>query len=208
MSDLHARAIVFDKDGVLVDTMAMIRAAWSAWAAARGLDREDVLSSIHMTGVELITRFAPSSDPAAELRWISAHQAESGPTIVPFPGARELLARLPRGAWAIVTSGRREPTLRHLQAAGLPLPDVLVAAEDTPRGKPDPAGYLLAAQRLGVPPDDCIAVEDTPAGVRAAADAGMYVVAVTNTHPASELTDADAVVPSLLSFTWPELTRA
>jgi sugar-phosphatase len=188
---------VFDKDGVLVDTMGMIQAAWTEWAATRGLDATEVLASIHMTGAELISRFAPSSDPGEEIRWIAARQSAVERSIVAFPGASALLAGLPRDAWAIVTSGRREPAIRHLEIAGLPVPEVLVSAEDTPRGKPDPAGFVLAARRLDVPPQACLAVEDSPAGVQAAVDAGFFVVAVTSTHPASSLINADAVVGSL-----------
>jgi mannitol-1-/sugar-/sorbitol-6-phosphatase len=194
---LHARAIVFDKDGVLVDTMAIIRAAWAAWAERRGLSADEVLASIHMTAYELLARFAPAADPAAEIGWISAHQATFEQSIIPFPGARELLTTLAPDRWAIVTSGRRSAVTRHLGMAGLPQPRVLVAAEDTPRGKPDPAGYLLAATRLRVAAGECVAVEDSPAGIRAARDAGMFVVGVTNTHPAAELTEANAIIASL-----------
>ena len=197
MGVFHARAIVFDKDGVLLDTMPMIREAWAEWARSRGLDAAEVLSQIHMTGYELLERFAPSSDPAAEFRWIGAHQAAAEPDIVAYAGAAELLQRLQRDAWAVVTSARREVSIRHLRIGGLPLPEVLVAAEDTPRGKPYPAGYRLAAQRLGVPPELCVAVEDAPAGVRAARGAGMRVIAVTTTHEADALTEADAAIQSL-----------
>jgi mannitol-1-/sugar-/sorbitol-6-phosphatase len=194
---LHARAIVFDKDGVLLDTMAMIRETWAGWARARGLDPDEVLASIHMTGYELLARFVPTADPGAEFRWIGARQAALEPSIVAFGGAAELISRLPRNAWAVVTSARREVSIRHLGIAGLPVPDVLIAAEDTPRGKPDPAGYRLAAERLGVRADDCVVVEDAPAGVRAARDAGMSVVAVTTTHMADDLREADAIIGSL-----------
>ena len=84
--------------------------------------------------------------------------------------------------------------------AGLPVPHVLVTAELTPRGKPDPAGYRLAAERLGVSPDRCLAIEDSPAGLRAAIVAGMFAVGVTNTHDPAELTDARLVIPSLLAL--------
>lgn len=197
MGVFHARAVVFDKDGVLLDTMAVIRAAWADWARARGIDSDEVLASIHMTGNELLDRFAPTADPAAEFRWIAAREAGLEGSVAVFDGAAELLEGLPAHAWAIVTSARREAALRHIRTAGLPVPDVMVCAEDTPRGKPDPAGYLLAAERLGVIPRQCLAVEDAPAGVRAARDAGMVVVAVTNTHPRSELAEADAIISSL-----------
>jgi sugar-phosphatase len=194
---LHARAIVFDKDGVLLDTMAMIRAVWSEWAAERGLDPAAVLAEIHRTAYELFDRFAPAADPAAELAWIGARQASREPSIAAFRGASELLQALPEGAWAVVTSARREVSARHLSAAGLRVPRVLICAEDTPVGKPDPAGYLLAAERLGVRPAECLAVEDAPAGVRAARAAGMFVVAVTTSHPPDDLREADAVIESL-----------
>jgi sugar-phosphatase len=192
-----ARAIVFDLDGVLVDTMPSIRAAWTEWALARNLAPAEVLGSIHMTGVELVERFAPDLDPLSEARQISARQASSEATLTKFDGSLELLERLPPERWAIVTSARLEPAMRHLAMAGLPVPRVLITAELTRRGKPDPAGYRLAAERLGVAPPECVAIEDTPAGIRAARDAGMIALGVTNTHGASELHEAHAVITSL-----------
>jgi len=192
-----ARAIVFDLDGVLVDTMPTIRAAWAEWAAERGLAPEEVLASIHLTGIELIERFAPGIDPLAEARRISARQASIETALNRFDGALDLIERLPANAWAIVTSARVEPALRHLAMAGLPVPNVLITAEQTPRGKPDPAGYRMAADRLAVAPGDCVAIEDSPAGIRAALDAGMTVIGVTTTHAVSELSHAAAVISSL-----------
>ena len=189
--------MVFDLDGVLVDTMPAIRATWMRWALERGLVPAEVLGSIHMTGVELIRRFAPELDPLTEIHRISAGQARTETSLRRFDGALELVTSLPADRWAIVTSARREPALRHLSAAGLPVPRVLVTADLTPRGKPDPSGYRLAADRLHVLPKECVAIEDSPAGLRAALDAGMKGVGVTNTHPASELAHADAVIASL-----------
>src|SRR5438132_567117 len=177
--------------------MPSIRAAWTRWAMERGIPPEEVLASIHMTGVELIRRFAPGVDPLTEARRISSGQARSKRALKRFDGALEIMTRLPADAWAIVTSARLEPALRHLAAAGLPVPQVLVTAELTPRGKPDPLGYRLAAERLGIAPAECVAIEDSPAGLRAAVEAGMTALGVTNTHPASELGQADAVISSL-----------
>src|SRR5439155_24663349 len=166
-------------------------------ATERGLAPQEVLASIHMTGVELIERFAPEVDPWAEARKISARQAKSEAALSRFDGALELLDRLPSDAWAIVTSARLEPALRHLAMAALPVPRVIITAEQTPRGKPDPTGYRLAAERLGVAPPDCMAIEDSPAGARAALDAGMNVLGVTNTHEPAELSGVHAVIASL-----------
>jgi sugar-phosphatase len=131
------------------------------------------------------------------VRKISARQARSETVLARFEGSLELLERLPPEAWAIVTSARLEPAMRHLTMAGLPVPRVLITAEHTPRGKPDPAGYRLAAERLGVEPGECLAVEDSPGGVRAARDAGMIILGVTNTHEPGELGDANVVISSL-----------
>jgi sugar-phosphatase len=159
-----------------------------------------VLSSIHMTAFELLERFAPNLDPVEEMRAIGATMAQLETSVVGFDGSRELLGLLPAGMWAIVTSARREPAIRHLGQAGLPVPDVLISAEDTPRGKPDPAGYLLAASSLGIDPPDCVAIEDSPAGARAARAAGMTVLGVTTSHEGADLAAADAVISSLLEI--------
>jgi mannitol-1-/sugar-/sorbitol-6-phosphatase len=191
------QAIVFDLDGVLVDTMPSIRAAWTQWAIARNLAPADVLTSIHMTGVELVRHFAPEVDPVEEVRRISARQARSETVLARFEGSLELLELLPPEAWAIVTSARLEPAMRHLTMAGLPVPRVLITAELTPRGKPDPAGYRLAAARLGIEPGRCVAVEDSPGGIVAARAAGMITLGVTNTHEPHELGHANALISSL-----------
>jgi sugar-phosphatase len=193
-----ARAVVFDLDGVLVDTMPAIRATWTEWAVKRNLAPADVLASIHMTGVELVRQFAPElEDPLAEVGRISARQRTAETVLPRFEGSLEMLEQLPLEGWGIVTSARREAALRHLAMAGLPVPHVLVTAELTPRGKPDPSGYRLAAERLQVRPAECVAIEDSPAGIRAAVAAGMRALGVTNTHRADELNDADAVISSL-----------
>jgi mannitol-1-/sugar-/sorbitol-6-phosphatase len=193
----EVRAMVFDLDGVLVDTMPSIRAAWTRWAVERNLAPAEVLASIHMTGVELVRHFAPDVDPHEEVRRISAGQRRTESRLDRFEGSLELLERLPLQSWGIVTSARLEPAMRHLTMAGLPAPRVLITAEQTPRGKPDPAGYLLAAARLGVATGDCVVIEDSPGGVKAARSAGMRALGVTNTHEPVDLHEATAVIASL-----------
>jgi len=194
------QAIVFDLDGVLVDSMPAIRAYWTDWANRHGISPETVVASLYLTAEELVRRFAPSLDAVAEARATAEGQARMETGITPLEGGRELIDRLPPNRWGVVTSGRRVLALQHLALGYLPVPSVLISAEDTPRGKPDPAGYLLAAERLGLPPRECLAIEDSPAGVRAARGAGMTVIAVTNTHPSNELAEADTVIDSLASL--------
>lgn len=117
-------------------------------------------------------------------------------SVVALPGAEDLLRSLPRDRWAAVTSGGRELMTARLQAAGLPVPDVLVAAEDVAVGKPDPAGYLLAAQRLGADPADCVVLEDAPAGLEAGRRAGCRVLAVATSHTPEQLAGWE-VIPDL-----------
>jgi sugar-phosphatase len=190
-------AVVFDLDGVLVDSMPAIRAYWTDWAKRHNVSPERVLASLHLTAEELVRRFAPSLDARAEARATAEGQAKIESGITALNGGPALIERLPPDRWAVVTSGRRLLALQHLAVGHLPVPGVLITAEDTPLGKPNPAGYRLAAKRLGLPPGACLAIEDSPAGVRAARDAGMAVIAVTNTHPASELREANGVIDSL-----------
>jgi len=117
--------------------------------------------------------------------------------VTAVPGALEIIATLEPNRWAVVTSGPRGLMEARLRTAGLPVPRVMVTAEDVAAGKPDPEGFVMAAAALGVPPSNCVVVEDSPAGVAAGKAAGAFVVAVTTTHDASALTAADRVVEDL-----------
>lgn len=149
---------------------------------------------------ETIARFVPAEDVERAVTRLDELELIDLDDVASCPGAAELLAGLD-GAdcmpWAIVTSGIVPLVTARMKAAGLRLPDVLVTAEAVATGKPDPEGYRLAAQRLGVTAERCVVVEDAPAGIRAGRAAGATVVAVTTTHPAEELAEADLVVPSL-----------
>lgn len=113
------------------------------------------------------------------------------------PGAHELIQRLPSGSWAVVTSGLRRIAAQRLRHVGLPIPGVLVCADDLQRGKPDPEGYLAAAARLGVTPAGCVVIEDTPAGIAAGRAAGMRTIAVTGTYDQDALAAADYKISHL-----------
>ena len=187
-------AVLFDCDGVLVDSAMSVERAWRGWAAERGLDGDGVMAIAHGRRTEdTLRELGFTADLAAEVDRIEGAEIADASDVTAFPGAATALATLPPEAWAVVTSGTRGLATARLAAAGLPLPAVLVTADDVVAGKPDPEGYLEAARRLGVPPADCLVLEDAPAGVQAALAAGMRVVALPTTHPAEELAAATLV---------------
>lgn len=192
-----APAVLFDLDGVLVDSARVVERAWRRWAAEQGLDTDEVLAVIHgRRAAEIVQKFAPHLDPAEQVRRITGFElADDDLTLV--PGALECAAVARRGPWAVVTSGGRELAAQRLAAVGFPAPEVLVTGDDVEHGKPDPEPYLRAAALLGVPAETCTVVEDAPAGVLAGQRAGMTVLAVTTTHPADALAEADQVFPDM-----------
>jgi sugar-phosphatase len=188
--------VLFDCDGVLVDSAASVERAWRRWAAERSLDEDAVVAIAHGRRTEdTLTDLGFSDDLAAEVLRVESAEVADAASVSAFPEAAALLPSLPRDAWAVVTSGTHALVTSRLAAAGLPLPAVLVTANDVAAGKPDPEGYLEAARRLARPPADCLVIEDAPAGVEAALAAGMRVVALPTTHPAEELVAATLVAP-------------
>lgn len=195
MKRIECASILFDLDGVLVDSAAYVERQWRRWAAARGLDAEPFLRVCHgRRALETIRIAAPQLDAEAEVRALGPE--DEHPPVTALPGAERLLGSLPAGCWAVATSGRRPGALARLRRAGLPVPSVLVCAEDVAAGKPSPEAYLLAAERLGTPPSASLVIEDAPAGIEAARAAGMRVLALTTTHAADQL-PAPVCAPSL-----------
>lgn len=180
-----------------MDSTAYVEQQWRRWASARGLRPEPFLRVCHgRRALETIRMAAPDLDAEAEVRaFVPVDEPEVAP-MGPLPGALRLLDALPARSWAVATSGVRPIATARLRRAGLPVPPVLVCAEDVTRGKPCPDAYLLAARELGVSPPDCLVVEDAPAGVQAARAAGMTVVGLTTTHRVDQL-GADACAESL-----------
>src|SRR5450830_1808527 len=133
--------------------------------------------------IDTIKRQAlPGVDPEAEAQWITEAELNDVEGVVAIPGAVAFLSGVPGDQWGLVTSAPRELALRRLQAAGISPPAVWVTAEDVDNGKPDPACYVLAAQRLGVAAQDCLVFEDATVGIRAGEAAGADVMVVTSTH--------------------------
>jgi mannitol-1-/sugar-/sorbitol-6-phosphatase len=197
MKRFECRAVLFDLDGVLVDSSAYVEGQWRRWAVSKGLSPEPFLRVCHgRRALETIQLAAPELDAAAEVAAFVPEESGGGAALQSVKGAAHLLHMLPIGSWAVATSGSRAVATERLKSAGLPVPGVLVCAEDVRHGKPSPEVYLLAAAGLGVSPGDCVVVEDAPAGIQAARAAGMRVVAVTTTHHSEDLS-ADACIGSL-----------
>ncbi len=193
-----ASAVLFDLDGVLVDSQRAVEQAWLRWADEQQLEAGEVLAVIHgRRGQDSVRMLAPHLDPAQQVRRISGYETEDGDLMTVIPGAPECVSFARRGRWAVVTSGGRELAARRLASVGLPVPEVLVTGDDVTEGKPDPEPYRRAAAELGLPAAQCVVVEDAPAGILAAKRAGMTVLAVTTTHQAAELTQADHVFSSM-----------
>ncbi len=193
-----SRAVLSDLDGVLVDSGAAIEKTWRRFAELHGLDPEHVLAESHgRRSVDLIRLVAPHLDAVAEAARVEREEVATAPGLQALPGARALVEAIPADRFAIVTSGSRALAVARLRAAGLPVPQVLVTAEQVDHGKPDPAGYLRAAALLGVEPAHSVVLEDAPVGVEAGLAAGMTVIAVLTTNDESALRAAHSRVPDL-----------
>lgn len=181
------RAFLFDMDGTLLNSIAAAERIWTLWAMRHGVDVATFLPTIH--GVRAIDTIArqglPGVDAAAEAEQITRAEIEDVEGVVALPGVLAFLQSLPPERWAIVTSAPMALALRRMEAAGIARPAVMVTAQEVSQGKPDPAGYRLAAERLRVSPQDCLVFEDADAGIRAgeAAQADVLVVTSTHTHP-------------------------
>ncbi|MBH3404056.1 HAD family hydrolase [Pseudomonas glycinae] len=177
-------AFLFDMDGTVLNSIAAAERIWSAWAVRHGVNVETFLPTIHgVRAIDTITRLnLPGVDAEAQAAFITEAEIEDVEGIVEIPGAAAFLKSLPADRWAMVTSAPRDLALRRMAAAGIPEPAVMVTAEDVTAGKPDPAGYRLAARRLGLEPADCLIFEDATVGIQAAEAAGAPLMIITTTH--------------------------
>ena len=192
------RALLFDLDGVLVDSEAAVEQRWREWAELRDVPFEEVEAVYHgRPAFEVIREVAPHLDADAETDRMGDTIAAAPEKLRAFDGARALLDRLPDGRWTIATSGRRRTATNRLSHVGLPIPEAMVTADDVEHGKPHPQSYRLAAERLGMPPEACVVLEDAPAGVEAGRRAGATVIGVATASPPEALSAAAAVVPRI-----------
>lgn len=197
---VHAKALLFDMDGVLISSIGSARRCWREWARHYGVPNADTFEIPHgVRAAEIVAMAKPGIDVAEGLRLIEDMEIADVGDIVTLPGARVLLKSLPADRWAIVTSATERLLDARLRAAELPRPERLVSAERVGKGKPNPEPYLLGAELVGAAPAECIVVEDAPSGVRAGKAAGCRVLGVVGTHSAEDLRAAGAewVVASL-----------
>jgi sugar-phosphatase len=175
-------ALLIDLDGTLVDSHASIASGWGQWARRYDVNLATVLDIMPGRNATSVMReMRPDlaeSVLAQEYATLLASEIADAGSVTAMPGAHELLDALPPDRWALVTACTRELAQARLRAAGLPVPSVLIGAEAVALGKPDPAGYLAAAESLDARPERSLVIEDAPAGVAAGLAAGMRVIAV------------------------------
>ncbi|MFF0440488.1 HAD-IA family hydrolase [Kitasatospora sp. NPDC004614] len=195
---MRIRAVLFDVDGVLLDSAAAHRQVWGTWSRLHGLDEDQVWElTFGRRPQDTVRDAAPHLDPLQEQAVLDSLLHELGLSCPPIVGADGLLRRIPADGWALVTSGDRSSVHRRFASAGLPLPTVQVYADDVAAGKPAADCYLLASRLISADPRECMVVEDSPAGVAAGSAAGCTVIGVTTTHKAAQLAHADVCVANL-----------
>jgi sugar-phosphatase len=198
MTQLECAAILFDLDGVLIDSTEAVTRHWQEWAQRHGLDIDAIMQVAHgRRTLETMRLVAPHLASEQEVERFTAAEVVDRQGVVVIDGALGLLQSLPPDAWTIVTSGSRDLASARLRNCGLPAPAVMVTADDVVNGKPHPEPYLLGARLLGLPAEQCVVIEDAPAGLAAASAAGMRSVGVASTHAAEELAGATAVAARL-----------
>ncbi len=189
-------AILADLDGTLVDSVASSERAWGAFARRRGLDPEETHRfAMGRPTRETIALLVPEGERDAEQGQLDRDEVDDADSVTAYEGAADLLAGpIPI---AVVTSGSTELATARLRGAGLEPPEILVTANSIERGKPDPEPFLLGAERLGVAPARCLALEDAPSGIESARAAGIPTVAFRTTHPDAELGGATEILDAL-----------
>jgi mannitol-1-/sugar-/sorbitol-6-phosphatase len=195
--------VLFDLDGVLVDSTPAVARVWAAWAREHGMDPEETVRRAHgRPSIATIRELLPHADAEEEDAIVELRELHDMEGMVALPGAVELLSIFPEDRWGVVTSGTRPLASKRLHTAGLPIPKQFVTASDIRRGKPDPEPYLIGVETLGVAAAECIVVEDAPAGVKSARAAGTRVIAVRTTAKDAELLEAGAnwIVDNLASL--------
>jgi len=193
MIHVKCAALLFDLDGVLINSTPAVARVWRKWAVEHGFNPHEVIARAHgRPSLTTVREYLPQADHHAENREVERREIEDLEGVVPLPGSLALLGSLPEDRWTIVTSCTRALAVVRIKAAGLVLPKKMITSNDISRGKPDPEPYLKAASLLGFPVGECVVVEDVPAGIRAGKAAGAKVIALETTVSGSDLREAGA----------------
>ena len=201
MTDFAISGLLFDCDGVLVDSIEAAAVAWDRWSAvwAPSFDfRRDIVHG--RRAGDTVAELVEESDRAEAEEQLVGMEIDTVAGTIEIPGAAALLKSLPVDKFSVVTSGMRELALARLAATGMPRVANLVAAEDVSHGKPHPEPYRKGAKLVGENPANCVVFEDAPAGIQAAFDAGIGTIIGVGVHALG--TQATLVVPDLRAVTW------
>lgn len=192
-TQISCAGILFDLDGVLVDSTPAVARVWHGWAIEHGFDAEEVVRAAHgRPSISTIREYLPGADHEAENAEVERRELADLGGVMPLPGAIELLDSLPQDRWGIVTSCTRPLAEVRLRVGGLPRPRVFVTSDDIEHGKPAPDAYLKGAGLLVLNPAKIIVVEDVPEGVRSGKAAGCRVIALRTTASEADLRSAGA----------------
>lgn len=190
--------ILFDMDGVLVSSIGSVERSWTKWAKAHAVDPALAIRTAHgQRAIETVQLLRPDLDARAEMLRVEEMEVADNEGLEVLPGIQRILQALPANRWAVVTSATNRLALSRLQHGGIPRPKHLVTADMVSKGKPDPEAYLTGAKLLGLPPGDCLVIEDAASGTKAGHAAGCKVLATLFSHPLESLSAADWVVRSL-----------
>jgi sugar-phosphatase len=191
MPQIRCKAMLFDLDGVLIDSTRAVARVWRRWAVEHGFDPDEVVKRAHgRPSLTTVREYLPDADHAAENREVERREMEDLEGVVLLPGSLRLLTELPPDRWTIVTSCTRPLAETRLRAAGLPVPERMITSNDIKNGKPHPEPYLKGASVLGFSAGECVVVEDVPAGIRSGKAAGATVIAFRTTVTDPELKGA------------------
>ena len=193
MTELKTAALLFDLDGVLINSTPAVARVWRRWALEHGFNPEEVVARAHgRPSLTTVREYLPNADHEAENREVERREIEDLDGVVPLPGALDLLSNLPADRWTIVTSSTRPLAEVRIKAAGLPVPRKMITSSEITHGKPHPEPYLKGAAMLGFPATECVVLEDVPAGIQAGKAAGARVIAFKTTAPEDVLRAAGA----------------
>lgn len=198
MPTFTCQTVLFDLDGVLLDSVELSERLWCRFAAKYDVDAEQILAIHHgRRGSETVEIVAPHLRDVYETEELAWERGDDLTGLKAYDGAIDTVTGLPEDRWGIVTSGTYAITIKRMAHVGLPRPSVLVTADQVAQGKPHPEPYTTGVEQLATNADACVVFEDAVAGIASAKAAGLRVIAVASTSPAENLVTADAVVQRL-----------